>query len=485
MGGLKAGAAKDHVKEKGMNAGKLVQVIGPVVDVAFDEGQLPNIMNAIAISNPTISDVEDNLIVEVAQHLGDNVVRCIAMDITDGLVRGMKAKDLGGPISVPVGPECLGRILNVVGRPVDGLGPVEAKHTMPIHREAPTFLEQDTSVHVLETGVKVIDLLVPFPRGGKMGMFGGAGVGKTVVMMEMIHNIAMHHGGISVFAGVGERTREGNDLYLEMKASGVIKQAALIYGQMTEPPGARARVALTALAAAEYFRDVEGQDVLLFIDNIFRFTQAGSEVSALLGRMPSAVGYQPTLATDLGELQERITSTNKGSITAVQCVYVPADDLTDPAPATTFAHLDGTVVLSRPIAELGIHPAVDPLDSTSRILDPNVLGAEHYQVARQVQVTLQKYKDLQDIIAILGMDELSEGDKVTVSRARKIQRFLSQPFFVAAQFTGTEGKFVTVADTVRGFKEILEGKHDDLPEQAFYMVGGIEEVVEKAKKLAE
>ena len=468
-----------------MNTGRLVQVIGPVVDVAFDEGQLPNIMNAIAISNPTINDVEDNLIVEVAQHLGDNVVRCIAMDITDGLVRGMKAKDLGGPINVPVGPECLGRILNVVGRPVDGLGPIEAKHTMPIHREAPTFLEQDTSVHVLETGVKVIDLLVPFPRGGKMGMFGGAGVGKTVVMMEMIHNIAMHHGGISVFAGVGERTREGNDLYLEMKASGVLKQAALIYGQMTESPGARARVALTALAAAEYFRDVEGQDVLLFIDNIFRFTQAGSEVSALLGRMPSAVGYQPTLATDLGELQERITSTDKGSITAVQCVYVPADDLTDPAPATTFAHLDGTVVLSRPLSELGIYPAVDPLDSTSRILDPNVLGAEHYQVARQVQVTLQKYKDLQDIIAILGMDELSEGDKVTVSRARKIQRFLSQPFFVAAQFTGTEGKFVTVADTVRGFKEILEGKHDDLPEQAFYMVGGIEEVVEKAKKLAE
>ena len=468
-----------------MNIGRLVQVIGPVVDVAFEEGQLPRIMNAIAITNPTINDVEDNLIVEVAQHLGDNVVRCIAMDITDGLVRGMKAKDLGEPISVPVGPECLGRILNVVGRPVDGLGPIDAKHTMPIHREAPTFLEQDTSVHVLETGVKVIDLLVPFPRGGKMGMFGGAGVGKTVVMMEMIHNIALHHGGISVFAGVGERTREGNDLYLEMKASGVIKQAALIYGQMTEPPGARARVSLTALAAAEYFRDVEGQDVLLFIDNIFRFTQAGSEVSALLGRMPSAVGYQPTLATDLGELQERITSTNKGSITAVQCVYVPADDLTDPAPATTFAHLDGTVVLSRPIAELGIYPAVDPLDSTSRILDPNVLGAEHYQVARQVQVTLQKYKDLQDIIAILGMDELSEEDKLTVSRARKIQRFLSQPFFVAAQFTGIKGKFVTVADTVRGFKEILEGKHDDLPEQAFYMVGGIDEVAEKAKKLAE
>jgi F-type H+-transporting ATPase subunit beta len=468
-----------------MNIGRVVQVIGPVVDVAFEGGQLPNIMNAIAITNPTINDREDNLIVEIAQHLGDNVVRCIAMDITDGLVRGMKAKDMGGPISVPVGPECLGRILNVVGRPVDGLGPVEAKHAMPIHREAPTFLEQDTSVHVLETGVKVIDLLVPFPRGGKMGMFGGAGVGKTVVMMEMIHNIAMHHGGISVFAGVGERTREGNDLYLEMKESGVIKQAALIYGQMTEPPGARARVALTALAAAEYFRDVEGQDVLLFIDNIFRFTQAGSEVSALLGRMPSAVGYQPTLATDLGELQERITSTNKGSITAVQCVYVPADDLTDPAPATTFAHLDGTVVLSRPLSELGIYPAVDPLDSTSRILDPIVLGKEHYQVARQVQVTLQKYKDLQDIIAILGMDELSEEDKVTVSRARKIQRFLSQPFFVAAQFTGTEGKFVPVAETVRGFKEILEGKHDDLPEQAFYMVGGIEEVVEKAKKLTE
>jgi F-type H+-transporting ATPase subunit beta len=468
-----------------MNIGRVVQVIGPVVDVAFKGGQLPNIMNAIAITNPTINDQEDNLIVEIAQHLGDNVVRCIAMDITDGLVRGMKAKDMGGPISVPVGPECLGRILNVVGRPVDGLGPVEAKHYMPIHREAPTFLEQDTSVHVLETGVKVIDLLVPFPRGGKMGMFGGAGVGKTVVMMEMIHNIAMHHGGISVFAGVGERTREGNDLYLEMKESGVIKQAALIYGQMTEPPGARARVALTALAAAEYFRDVEGQDVLLFIDNIFRFTQAGSEVSALLGRMPSAVGYQPTLATDLGELQERITSTNKGSITAVQCVYVPADDLTDPAPATTFAHLDGTVVLSRPLSELGIYPAVDPLDSTSRILDPIVLGKEHYQVARQIQVTLQKYKDLQDIIAILGMDELSEEDKVTVSRARKIQRFLSQPFFVAAQFTGKEGKFVPVAETVRGFKEIIEGKHDDLPEQAFYMVGGIDEVVEKAKKLAE
>ena len=468
-----------------MNIGTVVQVIGPVVDVAFEEGKLPHIFNGIAITNPTINSEEDNLIVEVAQHLGDNVVRCIAMDITDGLVRGMKAKDFGTPIMVPVGKECLGRIQNVVGRPVDGLGPITAQNYSPIHREAPSFLEQDTSVHVLETGVKVIDLLVPFPRGGKMGLFGGAGCGKTVVMMEMIHNIAMHHGGISVFAGVGERTREGNDLYREMLESGVIKQAALIYGQMTEPPGARARVSLTALAAAEYFRDVEGQDVLLFVDNIFRFTQAGAEVSALLGRMPSAVGYQPTLATDLGELQERITSTNKGSITAVQCVYVPADDLTDPAPATTFAHLDGTVVLSRPLTELGIYPAVDPLDSTSRILDPIVLGQEHYQTARQVQVTLQKYKDLQDIIAILGMDELSEDDKVTVSRARKIQRFLSQPFFVAAQFTGREGKFVSVAETVRGFKEILEGKHDDLPEQAFYMAGGIDEVVEAAKKLKE
>ena len=467
-----------------MNIGKIVQVIGPVVDVAFEEGNLPNILNAILITNPAINDKEDNLVVEVAQHLGDNNVRCIAMDVTDGLVRGMKCKDTGSPITVPVGKECLGRIQNVVGRPVDGLGPINAQTMMPIHRLSPTFMEQDTSVHVLETGVKVIDLLVPFPRGGKMGMFGGAGVGKTVVMMEMIHNIAMHHGGISVFAGVGERTREGNDLYREMLESGVIKQAALIYGQMTEPPGARSRIALTALANAEYFRDIEGQDVLLFVDNIFRFTQAGSEVSALLGRMPSAVGYQPTLAQDLGELQERITSTTKGSITAVQCVYVPADDLTDPAPATTFAHLDGTVVLSRPIAELGIYPAVDPLDSTSRILDPNVIGQDHYNVARQVQVTLQKYRDLQDIIAILGMDELSENDKLTVGRARKIQRFLSQPFFVAAQFTGTEGKFVSVADTVRGFKEILEGKHDDLPEQAFYMVGGIEEAVEKAQKLS-
>jgi F-type H+-transporting ATPase subunit beta len=468
-----------------MNAGKIVQVIGPVVDILFEDGNLPHILDALTITNPTINDEQDNLIIEVAQHLGGNTVRCISMDVTDGLVRGMVAKSTGAPIRVPVGESTLGRIMNVVGRPVDGLGPISQDKKMPIHRSAPSFTEQDTSVHVLETGVKVIDLLVPFPRGGKMGMFGGAGVGKTVVMMEMIHNIAMHHGGISVFAGVGERTREGNDLYLEMKQSGVISKAALIYGQMTEPPGARARVALTGLTAAEYFRDIEGQDVLLFVDNIFRFTQAGSEVSALLGRMPSAVGYQPTLATDLGELQERITSTDKGSITAVQCVYVPADDLTDPAPATTFAHLDGTVVLSRPIAELGIYPAVDPLDSTSRILDPNVIGEEHYEVSRNVQLILQKYKDLQDIIAILGMDELSEVDKVTVSRARKIQRFLSQPFFVAAQFTGTEGKFVSVADTVRGFKEILEGKHDDLPEQAFYMVGGIEEAVEKARRLSE
>ncbi|MGD9132907.1 MAG: F0F1 ATP synthase subunit beta, partial [Desulfobacterales bacterium] len=409
----------------------------------------------------------------------------IAMDVTDGLVRGMPVKDTGKPIMMPVGEAGLGRVLNVVGRPVDGLGPVSQDKTMPIHREAPKFTEQDTTVRVLETGVKVIDLLVPFPRGGKMGMFGGAGVGKTVIMMEMVHNIAMQHGGISVFAGVGERTREGNDLYHEMKDSGVLPKAALIYGQMTEPPGARARVALSALTAAEYFRDEEGQDVLIFIDNIFRFTQAGSEVSALLGRMPSAVGYQPTLAVDLGELQERITSTDKGSITAVQCVYVPADDLTDPAPATTFAHLDGTVVLSRQIVELGIYPAVDPLDSTSRILDAAYIGEEHYRVAREVQQILQKYKELQDIIAILGMEELSDEDKVTVSRARKIQRFLSQPFHVAEAFTNKPGVYVKIEDTVRAFKEICEGKHDDLPEQAFYMRGGIEEVIEAAKEMAE
>ncbi len=465
-----------------LSVGKIVQVIGPVVDVEFEPGKLPNIMNALAVSNPAINDDEGNLIIEVAQHLGDNVVRCIAMDQSDGLVRGMTAKDTGNPIMIPCGSNALGRIMNVVGRPVDGLGPIDSDKLRPIHKPAPAFTEQDTEVNVLETGIKVIDLLVPFPRGGKMGLFGGAGCGKTVVMMEMVNNIAMHHGGISVFCGVGERTREGNDLYHEMKESGVLPKAALVYGQMTEPPGARARVGLTGLSAAEYFRDEEGQDVLLFIDNIFRFTQAGSEVSALLGRIPSAVGYQPTLGTDLGELQERITSTTKGSITAVQCVYVPADDLTDPAPATTFAHLDGTVVLSRQLVELGIYPAVDPLDSTSRILDPNVLGEEHYLVSRGVQVTLQKYKELQDIIAILGMDELSEEDQVTVTRARKIQRFLSQPFTVAEVFTGMAGKFVKVADTVRGFKEILDGKHDELPENAFYMVGTIEEAVEKGAK---
>jgi F-type H+-transporting ATPase subunit beta len=464
------------------NVGKIVQVIGPVCDVEFESGQLPAIMNALLVSNPGIDDKEDNLVVEVALHMGDNVVRCIAMDQTDGLRRGQAVKDTGKPIEIPCGANSLGRIMNVVGRPVDGLGPIDSQKMRPIHKPAPAFTDQDTQINVLETGIKVIDLLVPFPRGGKMGLFGGAGCGKTVIMMEMVNNIAMHHGGISVFCGVGERTREGNDLYHEMKESGVLPKAALVYGQMTEPPGARARVALTGVSAAEYFRDEEGQDVLFFVDNIFRFTQAGSEVSALLGRIPSAVGYQPTLASDLGALQERITSTTKGSITAVQCVYVPADDLTDPAPATTFAHLDGTVVLSRQIAELGIYPAVDPLDSTSRILDPHVLGEEHYLVARGVQTTLQKYKDLQDIIAILGMDELSEEDQLTVIRARKIQRFLSQPFTVAEVFTGMKGAYVKVADTVRGFKEILEGKYDDLPETAFYMVGTIEEALEKAAK---
>ncbi|MEN8257485.1 MAG: F0F1 ATP synthase subunit beta [Thermodesulfobacteriota bacterium] len=468
-----------------LKSGKIVSVVGPVCDVEFDADALPDIMTALTITNPGIDDTADNLVVEVAQHLGDNVVRAVAMDQTDGLVRGMEVKNTGSPITIPVGPATLGRIMNVVGRPVDGMGDIAKDKTGVIHKPAPAFTDQSTEVHVLETGIKVIDLLVPFPQGGKMGLFGGAGCGKTVIMMEMVNNIAMHHGGISVFCGVGERTREGNDLYNEMKESGVLPKAALVYGQMTEPPGARSRVALTGLSAAEYFRDEEGQDVLFFVDNIFRFTQAGAEVSALLGRIPSAVGYQPTLATDLGGLQERITSTTKGSITAVQCVYVPADDLTDPAPATTFAHLDGTVVLSRQIAELGIYPAVDPLDSTSRILDPNVLGEEHYLVARQVQNSLQKYKDLQDIIAILGMDELSEEDQQLVGRARKVQRFLSQPFTVAEVFTGMDGKFVKVADTVRGFKEILEGKHDDLPETAFYMVGSIEEAVEKAAKAAE
>ncbi|MDP2646787.1 MAG: F0F1 ATP synthase subunit beta [Desulfobacterales bacterium] len=466
------------------NIGKIKQVLGPVVDVEFEPGKLPTIYTALCITNPAIDDQPDNLVVEVAQHLGDNTVRTIAMDITDGLVRGQAVRDTGKQIMMPVGEAALGRVLNVVGRPVDGLGPVSQEKMMPIHRQAPAFTEQDTTVRVLETGVKVIDLLVPFPRGGKTGMFGGAGVGKTVIMMEMVHNIAMKHGGISVFAGVGERTREGNDLYHEMKDSGVLPKAALVYGQMTEPPGARARVALSALTVAEYFRDEERQDVLIFIDNIFRFTQAGSEVSALLGRMPSAVGYQPTLAVELGELQERITTTDKGSITAVQCVYVPADDLTDPAPATTFAHLDGTVVLSRQIVELGIYPAVDPLDSTSRILDATYIGEEHYRVARDVQKILQKYKELQDIIAILGMEELSDEDKVTVARARKIQRFLSQPFHVAEAFTGKSGAYVKIEDTIRGFKEICEGVHDHLPEQAFYMVGGIEEAVEKAKEMA-
>ncbi len=466
------------------NVGKITRVIGPVVDVEFEAGKLPKILDALFVTNPGINDDTDNLVIEVAQHLGDNAVRCIAMDATDGLIRGMEARDSERPITIPVGEPALGRIMNVVGRSVDGMGEIKSDNSMPIHREAPLFTELDTEVRVLATGIKVIDLLVPFPMGGKMGLFGGAGCGKTVIMMEMVNNIAMHHGGISVFCGVGERTREGNDLYNEMKESGVLPKAALVYGQMTEPPGARSRVALTGLTAAEYFRDEEGQDVLFFVDNIFRFTQAGSEVSALLGRIPSAVGYQPTLATDLGGLQERITSTTKGSITAVQCVYVPADDLTDPAPATTFAHLDGTVVLSRQIAELGIYPAVDPLDSTSRILDPNVVGQEHYDVARGVQISLQKYKDLQDIIAILGMDELSEEDQVLVGRARKIQRFLSQPFTVAEVFTGMDGKFVSVEDTVAGFKEILEGKHDEMSENSVYMVGSIAEAIEKEAKAA-
>ena len=469
---------------KELPKGRITQIMGPVIDVQFPAGGLPDIYTALKVTNPAINNKPWNLTVEVAQHLGENTVRCVCMDASDGLVRQSEVVNTGEPIQVPVGRETLGRILNVIGEPVDELGPVTAKKTYPIHRHPPSFLDQSTKVEMFETGIKVIDLMAPYAKGGKIGLFGGAGVGKTVMIMELINNVAKEHGGFSVFGGVGERTREGNDLWLEMKESGVLAKTALIYGQMNEPPGARARVGLTALTAAEYFRDEEGQDVLLFIDNIFRFTQAGSEVSALLGRIPSAVGYQPTLSTDLGELQERITSTNKGSITSVQAIYVPADDLTDPAPATTFAHLDATTVLSRQIAELGIYPAVDPLDSTSRILSPDVVGEEHYKVARDVQKILQRYKDLQDIIAILGMDELSEEDKLAVSRARKIQKFLSQPFFVAAQFTGLDGKYVKLSDTIRGFREIVEGKHDDVPEQAFYLVGTIDEVLKKAEKLA-
>jgi F-type H+-transporting ATPase subunit beta len=466
-----------------LRKGRIKQVIGAVVDVEFPPGELPKIYTALKVTNPAISNKPYNLVLEVAQHIGENTVRTIAMDTTDGLVRNMEVIDTGNPIMMPVGREILGRILNVVGEPVDEAGEVNAKKFYPIHRHPPSFLEQDVSISAFETGIKVIDLLEPYMRGGKIGLFGGAGVGKTVIIMELIHNVALKHGGFSVFGGVGERTREGNDLWLEMKQSGVLNKTCLIYGQMNEPPGARARVGLSALTAAEYFRDEENQDVLLFIDNIFRFTQANSEVSALLGRIPSAVGYQPTLATDLGELQERITSTKKGSITSVQAIYVPADDLTDPAPATTFSHLDATTVLSRQIAEMGIYPAVDPLDSTSRILTPEVVGLEHYTVARQVQQILQRYKDLQDIIAILGIDELSDEDKLIVMRARKIQKFLSQPFHVAEQFTGRPGKYVKMEDTVKGFKMIVEGELDDIPEQAFYMVGGIEEVLENAEKM--
>jgi F-type H+/Na+-transporting ATPase subunit beta len=469
--------------------GKITQVIGPVVDVEFPAGKLPRILNALTLTNPSIDGTKDNLVLEVAQHLGESVVRAIAMDATEGLVRGQEVIDTGAPIQMPVGPEVLGRILNVVGKPVDEKGPVNAKQSLGIHRDPPPFVDQSTSVDIFATGIKVIDLLAPYRRGGKIGLFGGAGVGKTVLILELINNVAKAYGGVSCFAGVGERTREGNDLYLEMAESklesgeSVLSKTALVFGQMNEPPGARARVALSALTVAEYFRDQEGQDVLLFVDNVFRFTQAGSEVSALLGRMPSAVGYQPTLSTEMGTLQERITSTKKGSITSVQAIYVPADDLTDPAPATAFAHLDATTVLSRAISELGIYPAVDPLDSTSTMLSPQIVGDEHYAIARQVQKTLQRYKDLQDIIAILGMDELSEDDKLVVGRARKIQRFLSQPFFVAAQFTGLEGKFVPLKETVAGFKEILSGSLDDLPEQAFYMVGNVEEAKAKAAQL--
>jgi F-type H+-transporting ATPase subunit beta len=470
------------------NVGRVVQIIGPVVDVEFEPGRLPAIYNALVVEgveNKDIFSYSQRLVLEVAQHLGESMVRAVAMASTDGLRRGMTVVDSGGPISIPVGTETLGRILNIIGEPVDKGPEIKAKKTYPIHRPAPPFEEQSTKVEMFETGIKVVDLLEPYTKGGKTGLFGGAGVGKTVLIQELINNIAKQHGGISVFAGVGERTREGNDLYHEMKESGVIEKTALIFGQMTEPPGSRLRVGLTGLTAAEYFRDEEGKDVLLFIDNIFRFTQAGSEVSALLGRMPSAVGYQPTLATEMGALQERITSTKKGSITSVQAIYVPADDITDPAPATAFAHLDATTVLSRALTELGIYPAVDPLASTSRILDPQILGDEHYQTARAVQSILQRYKDLQDIIAILGMEELSDEDKLVVARARKIQRFLSQPFHVAEQFTGQPGRYVKLADTVKSFKEVVEGKHDELPEQAFYMVGDIGEAMDKAKRLRE
>ena len=470
-----------------MSTGKIVQVIGPVVDVEFEAGRLPSIYNALLVEGVENKDVfaySQKLTLEVAQHLGESQVRTIAMAATDGLRRGMTVSDTGAPITIPVGPETLGRILNVVGEPVDKGPAIHTKKTYPIHRPAPPFEDQSTKVEMFETGIKVVDLLEPYTKGGKTGLFGGAGVGKTVLIQELINNIAKQHGGISVFAGVGERTREGNDLYHEMKESGVLAKTALIFGQMTEPPGSRLRVGLTGLTAAEYFRDEEGKDVLLFIDNIFRFTQAGSEVSALLGRMPSAVGYQPTLGTEMGQLQERITSTKKGSVTSVQAIYVPADDITDPAPATAFAHLDATTVLSRPLTELGIYPAVDPLASTSRILDPNILGAEHYRTARDVQLILQRYKDLQDIIAILGMEELSDEDKLIVARARKIQRFLSQPMFVAEAFTGTQGRYVKLADTIKSFREVVDGKHDELPEQAFYMVGDVGEAMEKAKKLA-
>lgn len=475
-----------YCKEEGdsLNTlGHVVQVIGPVVDIKFPPEQLPDIYNAVKIKGQS-GDVEINLTVEVMQHLGDSIVRCVAMSSTDGLTRGMEAENTGAPIKIPVGKGTLGRVFNVLGQPVDhNPAAIEADDYWPIHRPAPSFESQETSTEILETGIKVVDLIAPYARGGKIGLFGGAGVGKTILIMELIRNIATEHGGYSVFSGVGERTREGNDLWMEMSESGVIEKTALVYGQMNEPPGARMRVGLTGLTMAEYFRDVGGQDVLLFIDNIFRFIQAGSEVSALLGRMPSAVGYQPTLTTDVGALQERITSTKQGSITSVQAVYVPADDLTDPAPAATFAHLDATTVLSRSISELGIYPAVDPLDSTSRIVDPNIIGEEHYQVARGVQEVLQRYKELQDIIAILGMEELSDEDKLMVARARKIQRFLSQPFFVAEIFSGTPGKYVPLKETIRGFKEILSGKHDNLPEGAFFMVGSIDEVVEKAKSM--